>query len=124
MINRIQIGYPAVFKTIEKPKPIEIDEYLPEIKVSKQELDWEKDMQMRSKHRDKKEELKNEYDQYLNDHPELRQITSDYLQAILTIKPKDVVSFTAKHFAPYSKQTRPNQLLPSLEQVVNISKQY
>lgn len=123
MINRIQIGYPAVFKAVNKPKPIEIDEYLPQIKIDKQELDWEKDMQMRSKHRDKKEELKNEYDQYLSDHPEIRQLTSDYLQAILTIKPKDVVSFTAKHFAPYSKQTRPNKLLPSLEQVVNISKQ-
>lgn len=123
MINRIQIGYPAVFKTVKLPKPIEIDEYLPEIEINKKDLNWEKDMQMRSKYLDRREELKNEYDQYLNDHPELRQIASDYLQAILTIKPKDVVSFTAKHFAPHSKRTRSNQLLPSLEQAINIPKQ-
>ncbi|CAF0970059.1 unnamed protein product [Brachionus calyciflorus] len=122
MINRVQIGYPAVFKTVSKPKPIEIDEYLPEIIIGKKEINWEEDMQMRSKYLDRKEELKNEYNQYLTDHPELKQITSDYLQAVLSIKPKDVLSFTAKHFAPYSKKTRSNQLLPSLDQAINIPK--
>jgi hypothetical protein len=54
MINRVQIGYPAVIKAVERPKPIEIDEFLPRPVIEKRELNFEKDMQLRSKCLDRK----------------------------------------------------------------------
>ena len=71
---------------------------------------------------DKKESLKNEYDQYLNDNPELRALMADYLQSIIAFKPNDVVAFSSKYFAPYSSKTKPNKLLPNLREEVNIPK--
>ena len=143
MINRVQIGYPAVIKAVVKPKPIEIgnqfkdyrlvlvliylnncflDEYLPKLVINKKELNWENDMQLKSSYLDKKEELKNEYDQYLHDHPDLKAIMGDYIQSLISFKPNDVAAFSAKYFASYSSKTKPNKLLPSLRQEIYIPK--
>lgn len=69
-----------------------------------------------------KDELKNEYDQYLHDHPEFRNLMADYMQSILCSKPDDVLSFTTKFFAKYSSKTSSNRLLPLLDQQINIPK--
>jgi hypothetical protein len=54
MINRVQIGYPAVMKVATLPKPISIDEYLKKPIIEKKQLDWEKDMELKSRYLDKK----------------------------------------------------------------------
>ena len=54
MANRVQVGYPAIMKTVSKPKSIEIDEFLPPITIEKKEIVLEKDMQMKSIYLDKK----------------------------------------------------------------------
>lgn len=69
-----------------------------------------------------KDELKNEYDQYLHDHPEFRNLMADYMQSILCSKPEDVLPFTTKFFAKYSSKTSSNRLLPLLDQQINIPK--
>ena len=122
MINRVQIGYPAVMKVAVKPGPIEIEEFLKKPVIEKKELDWEKDLQLNSKYLDKKEELKNDYDQYMHDHPDLKALVADYTQSILSFKPSDTISFSAKFFAPYSANTRDNQFLPIHCEKINIPK--
>jgi hypothetical protein len=123
MINRFQIGYPAVMKVESKPGPIEIDEYLKRPEIEKKQLDWEKDMQLRSRHLDRKEELKNEYDQYMYDNPELRALVADFTQSVISFKPDDTVAFAARFFAPYSRKTRPNKFLPEHVEKINVPKQ-
>lgn len=83
MINRVQIGHQAVARVVTKPAKIEIgnashkmnkakikpspqtkrtketlfiglDEYLPKIVIPKKELNWEEDMQLKSKYMDRK----------------------------------------------------------------------
>ena len=56
-------------------------------------------MLLKSEYIDKKENLKNEYDQYLHENPDLRAIMADYLQSIVSFKPNDVVAFSSKYFA-------------------------
>ena len=79
-------------------------------------------MQLKSSYLDKKEELKNEYDQYLHDHPDVKAIMGDYVQSLISFKPNDVAAFSAKYFASYSSKTKPNKLLPSLRQEIYIPK--
>lgn len=122
MANRIQIGYPAVIKAVEKPKKIQFDEYLPPITIEKKPLNWENDMLLKSEHTDKRESLKNDYDQYLNDNPDLRAIMADFMQSLVSFKPTDVVEFSAKYFAPYSAKTKSNKLLSSLRDNIYIPK--
>lgn len=123
MINRVQVGYPAIMKSVIKPKPIEIDEYMPKIVIEKKELLIDNDMEMKSNYLDRKEDYKNEYNQYLREHPELKAIVADYMQSILCFKPDNVLEFTNKYFAPYSSKTNSNRLLPLLKQQINIPKQ-
>lgn len=123
MVNRVQVGYPAVMKSVERPKPIEIDEYMPRIVMEKKELVLESDMELKSMYLDRKDDYKNDYEQYIREHPELRAIVADYMQSILCFKPKNVVEFTTKFFAPYSSTTSSNRLLPLLKQQVNIPRQ-
>jgi hypothetical protein len=54
MVNRVQVGYPAIMKSVLKPKPIEIDEYLPPIIIEKKEITIENDMQLKSNYLDLK----------------------------------------------------------------------
>lgn len=70
-----------------------------------------------------KEDYKNEYNQYLREHPELKAIVADYMQSVLCFKPENVLEFTNKFFAPYSSKTSSNRLMPSLKQQINIPKQ-
>ena len=75
-------------------------------------------MLLKSEYLDKTEYLKNEYDQYLHEHPDLRALMADYLQSVVSVKPNDVIAFSAKYFAPYSAKTKPTRLLPSLRDEV------
>ena len=90
--------------------------------MEKKKLDWERDMQLKSKYLDKKEETKNDYEQYMEDHPELRQLMADYMQSLLSVKPIDVLTFSARHFASHSSRIASNRLYPTLRQTVNVPK--
>jgi hypothetical protein len=54
MINRVQVGYPAIMKSVIKPKSIEVDEYMPKIVIEKRGLVVDNDMEMKSKLLDRK----------------------------------------------------------------------
>ena len=69
-----------------------------------------------------KNELKNEYDEYLADHPEVRALMADYMQSVLSFKPNDVLAFSARYFGSYSTRTQPDQLLAFTDQSTNIPK--
>jgi len=47
---------------------------------------------------------------------------NDYLHALLTSKPDDIIVFTSKHFSGYSYTAANNSIIPQLEIKVNIPK--
>uniref|UniRef100_A0A8B9NNG2 Ciliogenesis-associated TTC17-interacting protein n=1 Tax=Accipiter nisus TaxID=211598 RepID=A0A8B9NNG2_9AVES len=65
----------------------------------KQPLDWEEDIQLCSWFLDRKEELQASHATYIQQHPELRVLLADFLQALLLQQPCDPVSFAAQFFA-------------------------
>lgn len=50
---------------------------------------------------------KKQIENYLDDHPEIRDIISDYVQTILQLKPEDVYEFTAKYFLAFTPALLP-----------------
>jgi hypothetical protein len=54
MINRVQIGSPAVMKATEAPRFVELDEYLSMPVILKKDLNWKNDVQMYSNYLDRK----------------------------------------------------------------------
>ncbi|KAJ3343370.1 Proprotein convertase subtilisin/kexin type 7 [Gonapodya sp. JEL0774] len=60
--------------------------------------DFNGDMERISEYNEKKSLLVSENERYLEEHPELQDIISDYLQFILLKKPVDVYSFTQDYF--------------------------
>lgn len=45
--------------------------------------------------------MKDEYVSYVMEHPELKQIMSDFLSKILLDKPKDIPSYASTYFAGF-----------------------
>ena len=45
--------------------------------------------------------MKDEYVNYVVEHPELKQIMSDFLSKILLDKPKDIPSYASSYFAGF-----------------------
>ncbi|XP_015438963.1 PREDICTED: uncharacterized protein LOC107193937 [Dufourea novaeangliae] len=87
---------------------------------------WSKDIEMLSKYLDKKFSKIAEYTEYLADHPQVKQLISDYTQTLLvgnynwiniiptiltqykfllvsTVKPENVIDFTIQHFKAFAK---------------------
>jgi hypothetical protein len=58
----------------------------------------------------------------LNNNSCLRNMMNDYLHALLTSKPDDIIVFTSKHFSGYSYTAANNSIIPQLEIKVNIPK--
>lgn len=50
-----------------------------------------------------KGKLKEEHVEYLQKHPEIRQLISDYMVKLLLSKPDDVYYFTSKYFSSFEK---------------------
>lgn len=44
------------------------------------------------------DELKQQYVEYLERHPELRHVLNDFVTAVLMEKPDDVYTFAQRHF--------------------------
>ncbi|XP_068427062.1 ciliogenesis-associated TTC17-interacting protein [Clinocottus analis] len=102
MASRVQVGSPVTMRLLElQSQQEEGFEKIP--------LVWEKDMQMRSKFLDRKEELKADNVLYLRQHPEIRALISDFLQFLLLRKPNDVFQFAREYFLPFASR-RPTEL--------------
>lgn len=44
---------------------------------------------------------------YMYDHPEFKQMIRDYVNAILLMKPEDVLEFTIQHFLAFTPNLLP-----------------
>ncbi|CAD7953192.1 unnamed protein product [Amoebophrya sp. A25] len=47
--------------------------------------------------------LREEYYTYLDSHPELQQVLTDFLSAIVVHTPDDVYQFASEYFAPFKE---------------------
>ena len=65
----------------------------------KKELVIEEDLEMLSKYDDRKDELKASHASYIREHPELKTLMADFLQEVLTMRPKRFLPFAAEYFA-------------------------
>uniref|UniRef100_A0A8C4XSA6 Ciliogenesis-associated TTC17-interacting protein n=1 Tax=Falco tinnunculus TaxID=100819 RepID=A0A8C4XSA6_FALTI len=79
----------------------------PQPPFPKQPLDWEEDIQLWSWFMDRKEELQASHAAYVQQHPELRALLSDFLQALLLQQPCDPISFAAQFFAHQQRPRTP-----------------
>ncbi|XP_030808426.1 ciliogenesis-associated TTC17-interacting protein isoform X3 [Camarhynchus parvulus] len=71
----------------------------PQLPFPKEPLDWEEDMELYSYFLDRKEELQLSHAAYLQQHPEVRALLSDFLQALLHQQPHDTIAFATEFFA-------------------------
>jgi len=68
---------------------------------SRPPLLWACDLELYAKYITQRREKAGEYRTYLKDHPELRALLSDFLQAALQQKPANIVGFAANYFEPW-----------------------
>ncbi|KAG7465385.1 hypothetical protein JOB18_034437 [Solea senegalensis] len=106
LASRQQVASPVTMRLLQMPSQQEKG-------FEKIPLDWEADMQMRSKFLDRKEELKADNASYLRKHPEVRALISDFLQFLLLRKPDDVFRFARDYFLPFASHCPPESNLKS-----------
>ncbi|GJQ85394.1 hypothetical protein Trydic_g10168 [Trypoxylus dichotomus] len=87
---------------------LEIDNY----KIARNEQlllkhSWESDMQLMSKFLDEKIANEIKIKSYMIDHPEFRNMITDYIHTILLLKPEDIIEFTTSHFLSFAPQYLP-----------------
>ncbi|XP_029970643.1 ciliogenesis-associated TTC17-interacting protein [Salarias fasciatus] len=97
LASREQVGSPVTMRLLHLPS-----------KTEKAALVLEEDMEMQSKFLDRKEEIKADHAQYLQQHPEIRALISDFLQSLLLRKPDDVVQFAGEYFLPFASHRPPD----------------
>lgn len=97
MASRVQLGSPVTMKIQQLPSQQE-----KVVEFEEMPLVWEEDMQMRSKFLDRKDEIKADHASYLRRHPEIRALTSDFVQFLLLRKPDDVFQFAREYFLPFA----------------------
>ncbi|XP_071057156.1 ciliogenesis-associated TTC17-interacting protein [Onthophagus taurus] len=68
---------------------------------------WEGDMQLFSNYLDEKVRAEMRIKSYMGDHPEFKGIIMDYINAILLLKPEDILDFTMNHFMSFSPTHMP-----------------
>ena len=59
------------------------------------------------------DEMKDSYQQYMADNPELKALLADLLQALIIQKPDNVYQFAHDHFAPFARSSQPKPSFPS-----------
>ncbi|XP_046480378.1 uncharacterized protein [Neodiprion pinetum] len=84
---------------------------------------WRSDIQMMSMYLDKKTCQMAQQTEYLTDHPEIKQLISDFTQTLLAVKPVNVLSFTVQHFAAFAKNPDLSKVGPSGESNLDIMSQ-
>ncbi|KAM9010002.1 ciliogenesis-associated TTC17-interacting protein isoform 2-T2 [Ara ararauna] len=96
----VQVGSPVVMRLQDEPVPAtDTDGVKPLPPFPKQPLNWEEDIQLFSWFLDRKGELQEYHAAYIQQHPELQVLLSDFLLALLLQQPQDPVSFAAEFFA-------------------------
>ncbi|XP_049659123.1 ciliogenesis-associated TTC17-interacting protein [Accipiter gentilis] len=95
----VQVGCPMLVLLQDESVLSETGGVKPLPPFPKQPLDWEEDIQLCSWFLDRKEELQASHATYIQQHPELRVLLADFLQALLLQQPCDPVSFAAQFFA-------------------------
>ncbi|CAN8218621.1 unnamed protein product [Coccothraustes coccothraustes] len=95
----MQIGSPVLMLLQDESILSKSGRFEPQLPFPKEPLDWEEDMELYSCFLDRKEELQLSHAAYLQQHPEVRALLSDFLQALLLQQPHDTISFAAEFFA-------------------------
>ncbi|XP_062353997.1 ciliogenesis-associated TTC17-interacting protein [Cinclus cinclus] len=95
----MQIGSPVLMLLQDESILSKSGKFKPQLPFPKEHLDWEEDIQLYSCFLDRKDELQLSHAAYLQQHPEVRALLSDFLQALLLQQPPDPISFAAEFFA-------------------------
>ncbi|XP_053803778.1 ciliogenesis-associated TTC17-interacting protein isoform X2 [Vidua chalybeata] len=95
----LQIGSPVLMLLQDESILSKSGRFKPQLPFPKEPLDWEEDMELYSCFLDRKDELQLSHAAYLQQHPEVRALLSDFLQALLLQQPHDTISFAAEFFA-------------------------
>ncbi|XP_059676509.1 ciliogenesis-associated TTC17-interacting protein [Gavia stellata] len=107
LAQQVQVGCPMLVLLQDESALAETGGVDPRPLFPKQPLDWEEDIQLCSWFLDRKEELQASHAAYIQQHPELRALLADFLQALLLRQPGDPVAFAAQFFAPFDRQRPP-----------------
>lgn len=59
-----------------------------------------------------KDEVKKEHSNYINKHPEIRQLLNDFLSTVLLEKPDDVYVYAQEYFSYFNTEKEPQQYKP------------
>uniref|UniRef100_A0A8C3MBC4 Ciliogenesis-associated TTC17-interacting protein n=2 Tax=Geospiza parvula TaxID=87175 RepID=A0A8C3MBC4_GEOPR len=95
----MQIGSPVLMVLRDESILSKSGRFEPQLPFPKEPLDWEEDMELYSYFLDRKEELQLSHAAYLQQHPEVRALLSDFLQALLHQQPHDTIAFATEFFA-------------------------
>ncbi|XP_063256838.1 ciliogenesis-associated TTC17-interacting protein isoform X4 [Prinia subflava] len=95
----MQVGSPVLMLQQDESILSKSGRFESKLPFPKEPLDWEEDMQLYSCFLDRKDELQLSHAAYLQQHPEVRALLSDFLQALLLQQPHDPISFAAEFFA-------------------------
>ncbi|KAM6080388.1 ciliogenesis-associated TTC17-interacting protein [Theristicus caerulescens] len=107
LARRVQVGCPILVLLQDESVLGETGGVEPQPLFPKQPLDWEEDIQLWSWFLDRKEELQASHAAYIQQHPKLRALLADFLQALLLQQPHDPVSFATQFFTPFAHQQPP-----------------
>ncbi|XP_071418106.1 ciliogenesis-associated TTC17-interacting protein [Pithys albifrons albifrons] len=98
LIQMMQVGSLLLMLLQDKSILSKSGAFEPQLPFPKEPLNWEEDIQLCSWFLDRKEELQLSHAAYLQQHPEVRALLSDFLQALLLQQPHDPISFAAEFF--------------------------
>lgn len=59
----------------------------------------------------RKDELMTQHDEYIADHPEIREVLNDFLSSVLLSKPNDVFVYAKEYFHPFNPTPLKNKPL-------------
>ena len=62
---------------------------------------------------DIKQNIMEDHNKYIQDHPEIRQLLNDYMSGLLLHKPDDVFKFTKDYFSFFNKKGKEDQVKES-----------
>ncbi|XP_051642922.1 ciliogenesis-associated TTC17-interacting protein isoform X1 [Manacus candei] len=98
LVQMTQVGSPTLMLLQDESILSNSGGFEPQLPFPKEPLNWEEDIQLCSWFLDRKEELQLSHAAYLQQHPEVRALLSDFLQALLLQQPHDPISFAAEFF--------------------------
>ncbi|TPP57648.1 hypothetical protein FGIG_03013 [Fasciola gigantica] len=110
LVLRVQVGAQITVKAKTIPQLFSHEEYMEESVPSKPAFDWKNDMQLYSKYLSRKDELKADYLLYLRNNPVVKDMLSDFIQALLMQKPDNTIEFAMEFFKSYSVHGLPTKV--------------